>query len=341
MIFPEIVKLAVSLIVILAGAELFTNSVEWLGRKLNLGDGAVGSVFAAVGTALPETLIPLIAILSGGHGSAQHAVGIGAILGAPFMLATLALFVTGLAAIIKRRNNAQLSIIPDVMKRDMRFFMLVYAIAILSSFLPAWPLKVITAVFLVCAYAAYVYKTIKNSKGRPDEEAESVSSLYLWRKNPSPPLAIVLVQIAAGLGVIMTGAFIFVGSVQAVAAYWGVPVLILSLIITPIATELPEKFNSILWVRRGKDTLALGNITGAMVFQSSIIPAIGILLTEWKLEPIALLSAILALGAILFQYAWLTGRHGLKPSHLLMSVMFYLVFIGVLIINSNTAFSIL
>jgi len=323
----DIVLLLISLLVILVGAEVFTNSIEWLGKKLNLGDSAVGSVFAAVGTALPETIIPIIAILSHSEGSEGHDVGIGAILGAPFMLATLAMFVTGLAAFIKRRNNAPMNVIPETMKRDMRFFLLVYTVAILASFLPAYALKIIVVAFLVAAYIYYVYKTIKSSIGKHSEEGEDRRPLYLMRKSADPPLAVVLVQLAAALGIIITGANIFVGSVQAVAAFAGVPVLILSLIITPIATELPEKFNSIIWVSRGKDTLALGNITGAMVFQSSLIPAIGILLTDWKLEPIALLSAALALIAVVYQYTGLVGKHKLTPAHLLASGLFYFVFL--------------
>ena len=108
------------------------------------------------------------------------------------------------------------------------------------------------------------------------------------------------------------------------------PVLILSLIITPIATELPEKFNSVIWTMRSKDTLALGNITGAMVFQSSIIPALGILLTDWVLEPIALLSAVLALTSILYQISGLYGKHQLRPTHLLVGGLFYAAFIIVI-----------
>ena len=42
-----------SLLVILAGAELFTNGVEWIGEGFGLSEGVVGSVLAAVGTALP------------------------------------------------------------------------------------------------------------------------------------------------------------------------------------------------------------------------------------------------------------------------------------------------
>ncbi len=97
----EVPILIVSFVIILAGAELFTNGIEWFGRKLQLAEGAVGSVLAAVGTALPETMIPIIAILFG-TGASSHAIGVGAILGAPFMLATLAMFVTGVAVLDRR-----------------------------------------------------------------------------------------------------------------------------------------------------------------------------------------------------------------------------------------------
>jgi cation:H+ antiporter len=98
--------LVVSLVIILVGAELFTNGIEWLGKHFDLAEGAVGSVLAAVGTALPETMIPLVAIVFAG-GTAGAEIGIGAILGAPFMLATLAMFVTGVAGLrrIPRRST--------------------------------------------------------------------------------------------------------------------------------------------------------------------------------------------------------------------------------------------
>ena len=100
--------LIVAFLVILAGCELFCNGVEWFGRKLHLGEGAVGSVLAAVGTALPETVIPIIAILFG-SAEAGEEIGIGAILGAPFMLSTLAMFVCGISIVIftlmKRRTH--------------------------------------------------------------------------------------------------------------------------------------------------------------------------------------------------------------------------------------------
>ena len=87
----DVIIFLLSFAVILAGCEFFTNGVEWAGKRFNLSEGAVGSVLAAVGTAMPETLVPLIAILMLG-GEAGREIGVGAILGAPFMLATMALF---------------------------------------------------------------------------------------------------------------------------------------------------------------------------------------------------------------------------------------------------------
>jgi cation:H+ antiporter len=103
---------------------------------------------------------------------------------------------------------------------------------------------------------------------------------------------------------IIGGARVFVLGVDRAAEIFHIPPLALALLIAPVATELPEKFNSVIWVHRRKDTLALGNITGAMVFQSSFPVTIGLLLTPWRLTGDALIAAFVALGA--GSILWLT-----------------------------------
>ncbi|HEY7828444.1 MAG TPA: hypothetical protein VIB99_09425, partial [Candidatus Limnocylindrales bacterium] len=162
-----IVLLVFAFVLILAGAELFTNGVEWLGHRLGLSEGAVGSVLAAVGTALPETMIPLVAIVFGGGGDAD-AIGVGAILGAPFMLATLAMFVTGIAVVVRAQREPLaagsapgsdlVAIDAGVIGHDIKVFGGLYVIAIAVAFLPAdlaaprWA----AAVVLTGLYVRYV-----------------------------------------------------------------------------------------------------------------------------------------------------------------------------------------
>lgn len=324
-------KLLLSLGIILISAELFTNGVEWLGKKLNLGEGAVGSILAAVGTALPETLIPIIAIVYG-VGEASQEIGIGAILGAPFMLGTLALFVTGMAVSVfalTGKRRIKMNINCDVMLRDLRFFLIVYATAILVAFFHDHEIKVVMAFGLLAAYFVYVYRTLKDRSCLMDES--ELNPLFLARKSHNPRMILVIGQIVLALLGIVAGAKFFVNGITSLAQIYQIPAFILSIIITPIATELPEKFNSVIWVSQRKDTLALGNITGAMVFQSSVIPAIGIFLTPWVLTPAAVTSAILVLLSASLVLFVIRQRKEIHAFSLLLNGIFYAIFLGLVL----------
>ena len=339
----DMLVLAIAFVVILAGAELFTNGIEWFGRKLELAEGAVGSVLAAVGTALPETMIPIIAIaFSNGAGSTDE-VGIGAILGAPFMLSTLAMFVTGIGVLAFRRRRptgTRMAVDTFALVHDMRYFVIAYALAIGAAFLPielGW-MKLAVAVALLGIYAWYVKG---HFEADPNVDAEDLAPLRFHRLDRRgrrhdphvPRLRIVGAQVIAALAAIIGGAYLFVGAVDHLAATIGVNEILLALVIAPIATELPEKFNSLIWVRQGKDTLALGNITGAMVFQSAIPTVVALVLAgdAWHVTSdsrIAFASAgiaFLAVGAV-FLPMWRRAR--LDGRALLVGGVFYLAYLG-------------
>ncbi|MDS1029131.1 sodium:calcium antiporter [Bacillota bacterium LX-D] len=323
--------LLLGLVIVLISAEIFTNGIEWLGKKLHLSEGAVGSVLAAVGTALPETIIPVIAILFSSAHSGEE-IGLGAILGAPFMLVTLALALVGIAGLVfpyQGAKRTKMLIDPTVISRDLTYFIPVYTLAIAVAFIDIYFLKVIVALSLIALYTAYVVKTISNGKVAGNNH---LGPLYFARKQPEPPLATVYLQVGTALVGIVVGANLFVHGVEYLAQIFGISAFVLSIIIAPIATELPEKFNSIIWIRKGKDTLAFGNITGAMVFQSSIVPVLGILLTPWKLSSTALLSAILAVLAALYIIFIIKKKGELRPGALLLNGVFYLIFLGAVLI---------
>jgi cation:H+ antiporter len=353
------VLLIASLAIILVAAELFTNGIEWFGHQLNLAEGAVGSVLAAVATAMPETLIPLIAILGpaifGGDPEASHAIGVGAILGAPFMLSTLAMFVTGTAIVLFARGGRRgttLKVNTGVLGRDVAFFVVGYGIAIGTAFLPpgiGW-LRWVIAASLLLIYAIYVRLHFADDavEGDPDE----LNRLHLTRLpgvNPAvdidllpdeidaweapgvvPGMRIVVSQVLVALALIIVGAQVFVGAVEDLSVQIGLDPTILALVIAPIATELPEKFNSVIWVRSGKDTLAMGNITGAMVFQSCIPTVLGLLFTSWTFTAetaINFASAGVAFLAVFLIFGNMLRRGRLSAWMLLIGGPLYLVYI--------------
>ena len=340
-----------SFVIILAGAELFTNGIEWFGRKLGLAEGAVGSVLAAVGTALPETMIPIIAILFS-TGEHSEEIGVGAILGAPFMLATLAMFVTGLAVVYQARKRPDGDVMPvdtHVLGQDMRSFAITYGIAIAAAlFLPADAVvpKIIVAILLVVVYGWYVKA---HFEADPSVDVEDLAPLRFHRfdagrtssPDGAPRLRIVNIQVLAALGLIVVGAVAFVDAVGHVATTLGVSQVLLALVIAPIATELPEKFNSIIWVRQGKDTLAMGNITGAMVFQSAIPVSVALIFApeSWVAGEGSYLAfasagiAFLSSAAIFIPMAR-TGR--LRGRWLLVGGGFYLAYLALVLVALTT-----
>lgn len=325
--------LFISLIIILIAAELFVNAIEWLGKLLNLSEGAVGSVLAAVGTALPETLIPIIALVSGNTESAEE-IGIGAILGAPLMLSTLTMFVTGCAVIAfkkKRKHKNKVVVHYDTVSRDLRFFIFAFIVALLCGFIPSEfkSIKICLGALLVLSYFIYIIKIVKENR----ESESDVPDLYFAFGNNDVmkkkwAIALVLIQAGLALALIIGGAEKFVDSISYISALFGIPAFVLAIIITPIATELPEKFNSVIWISREKDTLALGNITGAMMFQASILPAIGILLTDWTLNGFGtILSALIAIASAILLLTELNMKKHMTVRMLLTCGAFYFIFL--------------
>lgn len=332
-----IIELVLALLAILAAAFFFTNAVEMLGERLNLGQGAVGSVLAAVGTALPETMIPIVAILGavivGTGGSAAGEIGIGAILGAPFLLSTLAIFVVGAAAIGfrgRRSTGDQVVADRDTGIRDVGFFLVCFTVAAGAGLLPL-PLlvKILLAIALVGAYVFYVTRTIKSDDG--GELEDTPENLKFWPFSSTPPTWAVVGQLVISLGVMAAGAHFFVVAVEHGSKAVGIPAGLVALILAPLATELPEKLNSVIWLRDNKDTLALGNITGAMVFQSTIPVSIGILFTPWQLDSLSALASGLAVASGIVFFVLLLRNDSIRAFYLLGAGSLYIVFIGVAI----------
>jgi len=327
----EIWILVTALVLILIGAEAFTNALEHLGERLGISEGVTGSIFAAVGTALPEAMVPVVAVLAvNGNPDVGHEVGVGAILGAPLMLSTLTICLMGLFAAHSRGWQQPFRPEPTGLHRDLFWFLMAFTVGSLAIFVPPhWRLaRVTVALVLILMYMMYLLLTIRASRSLVEQGhgTEADHPLFLSKVFFPENLFTILLQLGLGLGVIIGGAKGFVYGVEHLADLLGISALALSLLIVPVATELPEKVNSIIWVRRGRDTLAFGNITGAMVFQGSLLPALGVMLTPWTPRIEVLLGMGLTLIATL--YLLVLSRSGsIKPYHVVGNGLCYLAFV--------------
>jgi cation:H+ antiporter len=337
--FTSTIFLVLSLAIILFAAEGFTNGVEIFGKRFSFSQAVVGSILAAVGTALPETILPIVAISSGNRSSVKD-IGVGAILGAPFMLSSVAFFLIGITVIsshLRKHHRFEILVEPDSTKRDLGFFILMYSVAIFLPLVTARLFIVPIVVFLLAGYIYYINLTIKG-KSAKIEHFEGLHLLKLQKKlglatHDTPHITLILLQVIVALAVMVLGAHMFVGNLEHISLRLGMSPLLFSLMLAPVATELPEKFNSVTWILKNKDTLAVGNITGAMVFQATFPVSIGLLFTPWKIEGAALTSAIFAIVSACIVLVTLATKKRLSPLTMLLGGVFYFVYIIVLISN--------
>ena len=299
-----------SVVITLAGCTLFTNGIEWLGKRMKVSEGAVGSIFAAIGTTLPETSIPIIAIFFG-TGRERTEVGLGAILGAPFMLSTLVLPILAALLVLYARMGKRAAVFKldyREVRVDLQFFLVSYGLAAGCAFLASRSAHYLASALLIGLYL--VYMKLKLSAPSEQVGESALDPLIFARRSATPSYGLIGLQGLIGLVGLASGAHLFVTAAKAIAGELAVSPLLLALLIAPLATELPEMSNSFLWLYRRKDRLAVGNVTGAMVFQGTFPVSVGLIGTDWMLAPSALLTmglALVAAGVSLGQLLW--GGH--------------------------------
>ncbi|NWF97632.1 MAG: sodium:calcium antiporter [Nitrospirae bacterium] len=338
----EILFLILGLLIILVSAEFFTNGIEALGKKFSLSQAVVGSILAAVGTALPETILPMVAIFFYAGKSAKE-IGVGAILGAPFMLSTIAMFLVGITvtiAYLRKKRKFELKVEYKSTVRDLIFFLAMYsfAVSLPAIFGRSHIFLVSISIILICGYIFYIYRTLTGESGNI-EHSEEIYLVKLMKYigfsgTENPSIIIILLQVIGALSIMIKGAHTFVESLEYISIRFGMDPLIFALLLAPVATELPEKFNSVTWTWKGRDTLALGNITGAMVFQSTFPVSVGLLFTEWKITGMALLSAIFAITSSIIMLTELNIRKRLSPLTLIVCGSLYFLY-AILLVSGN------
>jgi len=271
--------------------EIFTNAVENLGKYFKIKDGALGSIFAAFGTALPETILPLIAVfgayITGSEISIGKDIGRGAVLGSPFLLSTLSFFIVGVTVLVmyflKKRTDT-ICIDINHYKRDLKFFAAAYTVGVSAAFIPFFTVKILIGCLLLLFYLVYAVRTVKKFSCDGDyceNEVEPLKFSKIFKVNEKYFLYLLFFQFFVSVAGLVLSSHLFVENIKEISGILGISAMIVSLFLAPVATELPETFNAILWSINKKDVLAVGNISGAMVFQACIPMAAGIFFTDW------------------------------------------------------------
>ena len=325
--------MTISLLILVASAaaiylccESFTNGDEWLGFRLKLGQTVTGTILAALGTALPEGVVTLVATAFA-ETPAQQSIGIGATMGGPMVLATVAYAATGFILLSLKR-------IPLLRPEDQRrlsgnqiAFLGIFIVK-LGLGLVAFAAKPWFGWAFLAAYALYLRAEMRHPADAPEGE---LAPLKLRPKSAQPALGWILLQCLGAAAVIFLASRFFVDELDMLAPALGLSPQLVSMFVAPVATELPELLNALIWVRQGKDRLALANISGSMMIQATIPTSFGLFFTPWMLDRSLVLAGVATAASIAYLIV-LFRRPRVQPILLIQSGWAFIALIAGIIV---------
>ena len=356
----HVVLLLACAVTIYFACEWFVNAVEWLGVQLKVGPIAVGTILAAAGTALPESIVTLVAVL---FGSAEHGndIAVGAAMGGPLVVGTVAYGVTGAMLLWRRRTlrtaapamasgGSTLALATDPapsesggvdadgrligvdtarLARDQRWFMAIFIVKVALG-LVAFAVKPWLGLLFFAAYGVYFWREMRGTGEHAS--ADDLEPLKLQPRRVTPTKAAVLIQVGVTLALIFGASQLYVAQLEWAGPALGLPSVVVALLISPVATELPEVMNAIIWVRQGKTQLALANISGAMMIQATVPSGIGILFTPWLFDSPLVFAGAATMASITY-LLWLLRRNRLTAARLTCAAGFYVAVAVALVIT--------
>jgi cation:H+ antiporter len=339
-------------VVIYLACEWFVNAVEWLGVRLAFGPIAVGTILAAAGTALPESVVTLVAVL---FGSEEHGsdIGVGAAMGGPLVVGTVAYGVTG-AMILWRYRKKRAKVLAAVgggsvpstaddaepgreldtvdtrrLARDQSWFLAIFVVKVALG-LVAFAWKPWLGLVFFVAYGVYFWHETRSG----DEQAsgDDLEPLKIQPKRAVPSTLAVWVQTLVTLGIVFAASQVFVRQLEWAGPALGLPSVVVALLLSPIATELPEIMNAIIWVRQGKTQLAVANISGAMMIQATVPSGLGLLFTPWHFTAAPLVAGLATIASVVY-LLWVMRTGRITGGRLLVAAGFYLAFAAGLVLT--------
>ena len=313
-----------SAVVIYLACEYFINGIEWVGQQFGVSKNATGTVLAAFGTALPDSVVTFVAVVFG-ETAAQKEIGVGAALGGPLVLATVAYAVVGCTFLLSKHNSGKHFLSPSMGARlisDQKWFLSIFVFKAVLGIV-AFAIKPWLGVLFLIAYAGYVRQELM-AEGEAGS-AFDLEPLKIRSGDAEPARVWAILQTGAALVAIFLASQVFVHQIDAIGPVLGLSPQLVALLLSPIATELPEILNAVIWVRQGKQTLALANISGAMMIQATIPSALGIMFTPWMLQHALVWAAVVTMLSIVGLYFFLR-KQALTPRVMTAFGALYLLF---------------
>lgn len=298
-----------SLFVLLKASDWFVDSAEEIGLSFGISPFIVGVTIVAFGTSLPELAASVAAVFAG-----ESEIVIGNVVGSN--IANI-LLILGITAIIAKEIRLDFKVV-DI---DVPFLVG----SALFLWFACWDLKITwfeTMIFLACLVLFLI-----NSFNRDDKQEKSERPTTSWKTYAMMVVGGILIFLSADYTIF---------SIQKLATIAGISAEVIALTLVAFGTSLPEVAVSVAAARKGKTSIAVGNVVGSNIFNVLAVMGVARIFGDLVIPAEVLNFSLPFMFAVTIMFSIISVGRNISRWEGMMLILFYIYFIGQIYQNALT-----
>ena len=249
----DFVIFVIAMGVLIWGADVIIEQSERIALKFDIPEFIIGATLIALGTSLPEMAASIAASYSG-----KPDIAIANVIGSNILNITLVL-----ATVFMISKNVNPS--RDFFSKDSTWALvpvLVFILMILDGVISRFDAALL--LLLMGAYLLFLLQDAKNIPELGEIDIEEIEEAHFsWVK--------VIPLLMLGFVLVIVGAHFTVESASEIARTFGISEWVIGIIMISLGTSLPELVVSISAAGKGKVDMAIGNIIGSNMANTTIV----------------------------------------------------------------------
>lgn len=308
-IILNVVLLIIGIVLVLWGADKFTDGASGLARRWHMSEMVIGLTVVAMGTSMPEFVVSFFSALDG---SADMSVGnvVGSnIFNTLVIVGSSALFIS-------------MSLTKKLLVRDILF--VIYSSLILVALTQDGNLNRWEALVLLLCFSMYMIYSYNVAKSDVESD-ENTTDGYGFGK--------IALFILLGIVCLVGGGQLLVSNASELAISWGMSERVVGLTILAAGTSLPELATSIVAARKGSRGLALGNAIGSNLFNIFWVLGASAIVCPMKISGIGTLDWVVLVGSAIVLFVFGGTGHKITRTEGAIMLLLYILYMTALVMG--------
>lgn len=305
----SILFIIIGAVLVLWGADRLTDGATAMAQRLNIPQIVIGLTVVAMGTSMPEFFVSLMSAIKG-----TSDIAVGNIIGSNLFNT---LMIVGVAALV-----APMAISKSTVRKDIPFA-IIASVALLAFCLDG-EVSRFDSILLFAGFIIFIAYTVRMGLKGGDPNMESVK---IENMNPWKAAGLMLL----GLVCLVGGSHLFVDGSTSVARSLGVSDAVIGLTIVALGTSLPELATSVVAARKGRSSIAIGNVIGSNVFNILMILGITGIILPMDIQGITTIDLAALLGSIVLLWVFSYTKYTVARWEGAILTVLYIAYVGWLV----------